>query len=454
MQTNIKDKVLISLIVILIFFGISILYRFYLGQFSEHKDGVNSIQLSNSDKIISTSDNEFFIWNNRNCIKKIKICDENISDATISSNKKYIAIACGNSIKVISFESEKLLKEIHLNSRIRKLNFDSTGEILITLNTNFQIEIINWTKNKTLKTLDSKSPFSIKNDKIVYIYEDNLNIFNLKNSELLKIPNFDGIPILSNDTKYIAVKNFQNSSFKIVNTKSQKTVSTFNIFNSNNKKEVDYFKFSLNNEFLAMGIWGGDIEIWNWKNKKLVTILRGHILSSVNGIEFNSKNELISASGDKSIKIWDWQDNKLINTLGNGDFLYMNLSILIVILYISICISFLILISNNKSNVAKTFLLLFFTIISLGIAYALYFLRKKSNKNYDILLVTFSSILTFLFFISIWFSFLSYYTIILALILCYILILQNDKSVKINFLTVINLLYLGLLCFFYVNKDF
>lgn len=453
---KIKEKFLFLLILLSLVIGGVIVFKFIKGQFTNHNDWVNSLDVSKSNKILSTSKGCIFIWKNKSCIGKFNICNNSISNACFSFDEKNIAVSCGNFVRIVSSENGTLLKSIVFeNSSIRNLKFDSSGKYLVTFDTKSKINIIDWKNNKLLKTFPTNSNFSLENDKIIFNYKNNLYIYDIRKSEnVLIIKNHNGIPVFSKSNEYIALKNYDKSAFTIIDFRSKEILQKFNIFNHNNKKEIDYFVFSPDGKYLAMSIWGGDIEIWNWQKKKMANLLRGHILSSVNGIEFNNSNNLVSVSGDHSIKIWDWKTNRILEILGNGEYLHKYLSLLLGSFYLGIFSAFIIILFNDRSLIAKYYLLILLSFLTLGLAFLLYYFREKIIGNGILIIIILLIPISFFLFITIWFGYLAYFSTIISLSLCFVGLLENKFAKKIILPLIINLLYLGLICFYFINKDF
>jgi WD40 repeat protein len=195
------------------------------------------------------------------------------------------------------------------------------------------------------------------------------------------------------------------------------------------------------------GIWGGDIEIWDWQKKILIRTLQGHNLNSVDDFSFNSKNQLISASGDRSLKFWNWNTGDLKMVLGDGLFQAKLNGLLSISILMTLIAGFWALTRNTDNKISSYILLSILTCWSLGIGLVVYFYKTTLTK-YATPMIWTTTVLSGLFFFSVWFSLLTLFTVPISLLFCYIkMITHSDKS-KIYIPLIINLFFCGILCSF------
>ena len=114
---------------------------------TEHKGKITEVSFSPNDSLLATAseDGYIYLWNAKTG-KKEKILFQSqskiISDIDWSKDGKYLAIAAlGTSIKIWSFESDVLYKDISTESKIVNIGFSFDGNYLIARSTDDQVLI-------------------------------------------------------------------------------------------------------------------------------------------------------------------------------------------------------------------------------------------------------------------------------------------------------------------------
>jgi WD40 repeat protein len=88
---------------------------------------------------------------------------------------------------------------------------------------------------------------------------------------------------------------------------------------SGQAKSVYAMAISANGKTLATGCSNGDIDLWNYKNKRNFHTLKGHI-GTVSRIVFSSDNQLLLSGGeDGSIRLWNLGDGSFIRSFKAHD---------------------------------------------------------------------------------------------------------------------------------------
>ena len=450
MRATLNDKISLFLLSINIVTLGYISYAYLTGQFEKHKSWVYSVDINKKDIVVSASENELLIWDKRKCTHRLVGHSDAVK--TVAFSHDGLKIASGSidkSIKVWSSLSKKLIKTLNgHNEGVNKVEFSNSDNYLISAGYDSKMFIWDWKNNKIVKELNIKhADFSInKQDVLAYI--DNfcsLTLFDLKSLSVIKVVgHFCGSPIYNPQKNIIVIK---DSSFTFINLNTNDILSTLNIKKENSVCEVSVFKFTPDGQYLVAGIWGGDIEVWDWEKKQMIRTLQGHNLNSVEDLSFNNENQLISASGDRSLKFWDWNTGDLEMILGDGLFLAKLNGFLSISILLTLTSGFWALTNNGENKISSYILLSILTIWSLGIGLILNFLKLKLTK-YSTPIIWTTTVFSGLFLLSGYGSWLAILTIPITLLFCYIKMTTNYVSKKIYLALVINLVFCGICCLF------
>lgn len=453
MRTNINDKISLFLFSIIILTIGFIIYAFKTGQIEEHKSWVYSVDNNKQDIVVSASENELLLWNKRKCIDRLIGHSDAIKTVAFSHSGQQIASgSIDKSIKVWSMSNKKIIKTLNGHSEgVNKVEFSNSDDYLISAGYDDKMFIWDWKNNKTVKELNIKhTNFTINNQDILAYIDSScyLTLFDLKSMSAIKVVGqFCGSPVFSPQNNVIAVNDINKSSFTFIDLNSSKVISTLNIKKENSVCEVSTFKFTPDGQYIVAGIWGGDIEIWDWQKKQQLRTLQGHILSSVNDLSFNSRNQLISVSGDRSLKIWNWNTGDLKMVVGDGLFQSKLNKLLSISILLTLIAGFWALIKSAENKLSSYILLSILTFWSLGIGLVIYFYKSTLTK-YATPIIWTTTVFSGLFFLSVYGSWLAIFTIPISLLFCYIkMITTNDKKI-IYLPLIINLVFCGILCSF------
>ena len=175
------------------------------------------------------------------------------------------------------------------------------------------------------------------------------------------------------------------------------------------------------------------------------------MLSSVDDLSFDNRNQLISASGDRSLKFWDWNTGDLKRVTGDGLFQAKLNGLLSISVLLTLIAGFWALTKSSQNNLPSYILLFILTLWSLGMGIVLYFFKSKSAKFATPIIWT-TTVLSGIFFFLIWFSWLAIFTIPVALLFCYFKLIASDDKQKIYFPLIINLIFCRILCSFVISS--
>ncbi len=329
---------------------------------------------------------------------------------------------------------------------VNKVGFSASDNYLVSAGYDDKLFIWDWRNEKIVKEINIKhTNFSINNQDVLAYVDTScyLTLFDLKSLSAIKVVGqFCGTPVFNPQKNIIAINDIYKSSFKFVDVDSNKVLSTLDVSVGGSSSNVNTFVFTPDGQYLVVGVWGGDIEMWDWQKEKPIRTFHGPNLCTVEDFSFNKNNELISASGDRSLSFWNWNTGGLNMTVGDGLFQRK----LIIFLFISITMTlisgFLALAISTKNRLSSYILISTLTFWSIGLGLILYFLKPTLTKG----IIWTTTIFSGLFFLSGWFGWLAIFTIPIALILCHIKIMMEDEKEDIYLPLVINLLFCGIIC--------
>ncbi len=245
----------------------------------------DSLFITSHDLIYSNKKNRKMISCldvNGNTLQKAEVTIRNsnlsINDTKISPNDRYaISIGLFNDFIIWDLENFKFLKEERANISGKRFCWNHNG-------------------NKFLFVDQDKKTFNY-----------NLRIYNIENKRFEKIFS----PKLSN-TDQISATN--NDSIILY---GYRFIQKFNILK--NKTYGDYFFhpyrvskmiYNADKDYLITGLSNGEIFVWSYTEKKLISRLWKHNDEIID--LFIDNNRLVSSSKDESICIWDLKENKLL----------------------------------------------------------------------------------------------------------------------------------------------
>ncbi len=450
MTTSVNDKISLFLSSIIILTIGYIFYASTTGQFEKHKSWVYSVDNNKQDIIVSASENELLLWDKRKCTDRLVGHTDAIKTVAFSHSGQQIASgSIDKSIKVWSSTNKKAIKTLNGHKEgVNKIEFSNTDKYIVSASYDDKMFIWDWMNNKVVKELNIKhTNFSINNqDVLAYIDSTcSLTLFDLKSFSVIKVVgHFCGSPVFNPQKNIIAIK---DSIFTFIDLNSNSVLSKLNIKKENSVCEVSTFRFTPDGQYLVAGIWGGDIEIWDWQKKLLRQTLQGHNLNSVNDFSFNSKNQLISASGDRSLRYWNWNTGDLDMIVGDGLFQSKLNGLLSISILLTLVAGFWALTKSIENKISSYIILSILTVWSIGFGLVVYFYKSTMSK-YATPIIWTTTVLSGLFFFSVWFSWLALFTVPISLLFCYIKMITHSDKNKIYIPLIINLVFCGILCSF------
>ncbi len=428
-------------------------YAGITGQFEKHKSWVLSLDSNKQGIVVSASENELFLWNKRKCTNKFVGHTDAIKTVAFShSGQQIVSGSIDKLVKVWSPTDKKAIKTLNAHTEgVNKVAFSKTDKYIISAGYDNKMFIWDWTKNKVIKELNvNHTHFSINNQDVL-AYVDSacaLTLFDLKTfSEIKVLGHFCGVPLFSPQKNIIAVK---DSIFTFIDLNSNSVLSTLDIRKENSTSGVSTFKFTPDGQYLIAGIDGGDIEIWDWQKKQIIQTLQGHIMNSVDDLAFDKTNQLISASGDGSLKYWNLNTGDLKMIVGDGLFQSKLYGLLSIAVLLTLIVGFCALAENMENKVSSYILLSILAVWSLGLGLVLYFFRKALSKLAMPIVWT-TTIFSGLFLLAAYTSWLTIFTVPVSLLFCLVKMTSSNDRENIYLPLIANLVICGILCSFVLS---
>lgn len=452
MKKELIDKISLTLLILFVLLIGFISIEWTRNAFQTHKHWVYSVDVNDYDIVASASGNQILLWQNKYCIDSLVGHTDAIKSISFShDNKLIVSASIDKTVKVWSVKDSKAIRTFKDHtSGVNKVEFSQSDNYIISAGYDDKLFIWDWRNDQIIKDFDVKhTNFSINQSEVLAFVDTscNLNLFDLYSlSDLKTIDNYCGIPIFHPNGKILAIRT-DDGIIKIIDFNSDKKLSQLNI---NHGTHYGPFEFNPDGNNIIAGIWGGRIEVWDWKQKTLHKTLYGTPLNSINDFAFNNENQLLSASGDQSVKTWNLQTGKLQSNIGNGLYkkqLYGVFSIFILIILVS---GFMGLYQNNENKYSSWAVVSMLSIWSLGIL-TLGLLVKKHLVKYSIYIIWILTVLSGLAILSLYGTFLAYFTIPVALFFGYSKLKADQESKGIMIPIVLNLILCGVLSSFIVS---
>ncbi|MFD0794386.1 WD40 repeat domain-containing protein [Mucilaginibacter litoreus] len=428
-------------------------YAFVTGSFERHKSWVYSVDYISPGTIISASENELLLWDKRQCTNRLTGHTDAIKSVAISPNKElFVSGSVDKAIKVWSIDKKCVLKTLHGHSEgVNKVAFDGSNKYVISAGYDNKLIVWDWRTGDALKKFDIKHTYFSINEHNILAYVDStcdLKLFDL-NSQLSisTLGSYCGAPVFNPRGNVLAIYNLDKHLFTFIDITKNKVLSVLNIKKYNDKREVSVFKFTPDGQCLVAGIWGGDIEIWDWQRKRLVKSIENSIVSSVEDLVIDN-DQVVSASGDRSVKVWNWKNGNLQMVLGNGQYQAKLNSILAVAVLVSLLISFWGISWDANLKFSNRAIMLVLSGWTFGLFLIVYFLRSYLERFSIFLIWTITGV-SGLFFYTVFASWLTIYTIPVALSLIYIQLITNKRNYNVYIPLVINLMFCVTLCWMF-----
>ena len=456
MKTSILDKISIILFAITIFAAGYFIYAYQTKQFEKYEDWVDAVDTNKDGLVASASENKLFLWDHRKCIAKLDGHSETVMSVAFSNNRQQIATASlDKTIKIWSVENKKTIQTLSGHSKVVvKAQFSKSDQYLISAGFDDKMLIWDWKNNKIIKEFPiQNSNFSI-NDEDILVYESDscsLIFFDLKSfSETKILKNYCGFPVFSPQKNIMAIAT-TGGSLTFLDTRSNKIISILHVPQNSIGNYENIMKFSPDGKYIAAAIGYGDIEIWDWKQQKLMRTWGAHQYQSILDLAFNDKNQLISASSDRSLKFWNWETGKLQMSLGDGNFKNQLMAFFAVSLFLSLIIGFLALVISSENKISAHLLLAILTVWTFGIAWILFYLRKITIQI-ALFFAWATTVLSALLILTIYIGSYALYIIPFSLAFCFVKLYTNKKSIAIYIPLVINFIFLGIACWLILSQ--
>lgn len=450
MKTSIIDKISIGLFAITLFTVGFFIYAYQTNQFEKHEHWVDAIDTNKDGIVASTSENKVYLWDYRKCIAKFEGHSETVMSVVFSNDGKKIATASiDKSIKIWSVENRNPIK-IHSRHTegVVKVQFSKSDQYLISTGFDDRMIIWDWKNNTIIKEFPIQNAnFSI-NDEDILVYESDscsLTFFDLKSFSVTKIlKNYCGFPVFSPQKNIMAIST-TGGSLTFLDNRSNKIISILHVPQNSIGYYENIMKFSPDGKYIAAAIGYGDIEIWDWKQQKLMRTWDAHQYQSITALAFNHKNQLISASSDGSLKFWNWETGKLKMSLGDEIFKDQLIAFFAVSLFLYLFIGFLALAISSDNKVSAYLLLAILTVWTFGIAWILFYL-KKITVQFALFFAWATTVLSALIILTVYVSWFALYIIPFSLAFCFVKLYSNKKNIAIYIPLIINFIFLGIAC--------
>ncbi len=452
MKFTFQDKITFLIFSFAILTCICAIYAQISGQFKTHKSWVYSIDTDLKGMLTSTNGNEVLLWKGRKYKGSFLGHSAAVKSSAFSNNGKYIVSgSIDKTVKIWSaVEKINLLSLDHHTEGVNNVEFSKSDKYVVSAGYDNRLIIWDWQNNEIKREFRIKHTyFSINdNDQLAFIDEDcNLKLFDLLSFNATEtIGKYCGLPLLNSQKNILAIK---DTLFTIIDLKTRSVLTTLDT-EANSIYSTSTFLFSPDGNYIITGVSGGNIQVWDWQKAEILRTFHGQLQYSVNDLSFNSKNQLISASGKNAINIWNWETGVLQSSFGDGQLRSKTIKLIIILILLSLVVGFWAIIKSKENKLSSKIVLLILTVWSFGLGVFIVAFREFFTK-YALPLVWLTTLISGIFLILLYFSFFALFTIPITLLFCYILLANSNRETNLDFLLLINLAYCCML-YFYFSK--
>jgi WD40 repeat protein len=452
MTKGLLDKISLSLIIILTLTIGYTLFEWTNNAFQKHKHWVYSVDVNEEGTVASASEDQILLWDGRYCIDSLVGHNDWIKSISYSKDGKFITSGSGDkTVKVWSSADNKIIQTLHGHTAgVNNVEFNAFGNYIISAGYDDKLFIWDWRNQERLKEFDVKhTGFSVNKADILAFVDTtcNLTLFDLNSLSLIKIVGqYCGMPIFHPDGKILGIRT-ENGNIQFIDSTSGELKSELDI-----KHGTHYgpYVFTPEGSYIVVGIWGGDIEIWDWQQKKLVKTLNGTFATSTNEFAFNNENQLLSASGDQSVKTWDIKTGRLKSNVGDGLYRKQLNGVIAILCLVTLVSGFLGMYQSNENKYSYWAVMSILTVWSLGIlALGLFF--KSFLARYSTAIIWVLTVISGLAVLSLYGAMLAVYIIPISLFLGYVKLRTDYKDKRIVIPIFLNLIMCGVLTSFIVS---
>ena len=451
MRKGLADKISLTLSIFLVLTIAFTAAEWIRNAFQTHKSWVYSVGVKDGT-IASASEDQILLWKKRYCTDSLVEHTDAIKSISFSHDNQFLVSgSIDKTVRVWSLTDNRLIETFNAHmAGVNKVKFSSSDRYIVSSGYDDKLYIWDWRNKNRVKDFDVEhTEFSISNSDILAFVDTtcNLNLFDLKPLSTIKtIGRYCGVPIFHPNDTTLAIRT-DDGRIQFVNIYSSELESELDI-----KHETHYgpLAFTPDGNYLVAGIWGGDIEVWDWRQKKLVKTLHGTSATSTNEFEFNRKNQLLSASGDRSFKTWDLESGRLIGSIGDGLYQKQLIGILSILFGLMLVASFFGVSESSTNKYSSWIVVSILTVWSLGIL-TLGLLLQTYLVKYSKGVVWTLTVISGLAIWSLYGAWLAIFIIPVSLFFGYIKLKLDRDRKEIVIPIALNLIYCGVLISFIVS---
>lgn len=404
-------------------------YRWQKKAFRKQNLGIYQIETSETDVWATTDSEGVNLWRNEEYIGKILGASGMHSFQALSPGGDYFASWDKNrliGIWSVSDQSQIVRLPGH-DKDIIKAEFSRSQNYLITYEQNKQLYIWDWQKKEIKKKLPTEyGEFSISLTDVLVYQSDSCTItfFDLGDlSEIKKFPNACGKPTYIHGQGVLSML-LDDDEIKLYDAQSMELIKSFNLnLSSYLHRGIKYYEDFL---ITRTGPPYAGIKIWNWKDLQLLYEIEPDRIPLLIDMALNNKGQLLAASKQGWVLTMDLKNGEFLHPDEKGEIEKKILRILSLTLFICLLFGFAGIFDNPQNKFAYWSLVIFFSLISLGLFGLILWINEEAKKidpsdsahkcSWGFMLVSFLMIMTaylslmaiFFTSISLFFGFISF----------------------------------------------
>jgi WD40 repeat protein len=452
MRKGLADKISLTLSIFLVLTIAFTAVEWIRNAFQTHKSWVYSVGVKDDGTIASASDDQILLWKKRYCIDSLVEHTDAIKSISFSHDNQFLVSgSIDKTVRVWLITDNRLIETFNAHTAgVNKVKFSSTDKYIVSAGYDDKLYIWDWRNKERVKDFNVEhTEFSISNSDMLAFVDTtcNLNFFDLTSLSTIKtVGRYCGAPIFHPNDTTLAIRT-DDGRIQFVNSYSGELESELDI-----KHETHYgpLAFTPDGFYIVAGIWGGDIEIWDWHRKELAETLHGTFATSTEEFAFNSKGQLLSASGDRSVKSWDLDSGNLKSNIGDGLYQKQLVGILSILFGLTLAASFFGVSKSSTNKYSSWIVISILTVWSFGILTLGLHLQTRLVK-YSKVVVWTLTVISGLAIWSLYGAWLAIYIIPVSLFFGYIKLKLDRDSKEITIPIALNLIYCGVLISFVVS---
>ena len=393
LKSRLVDKILFVCSILFVLTTVFTVYHWSNNAFFVSRSGPHGIAL-NDDGLVATGELGYInIWNNQHCIDQLDYHIDKVHSMAYSNNQKLLVSEDGRSVKVYSFDEQKVLFTNDLIGwSVDCIMFDQSDQYLLyTLRQSGQNKLCiwDWVNNRKIKEFGLNGivrNISVNKNNVLAYCDGNglLGFFDLKTMK--SVTDFYGIHYAKS-----AVYHPNGMQLALINKNDITLIAKDGSVVSKLICKASYepVLFSKDGKYLVHAYKNaqeGLLKVWDWRKREIINtvkINRGYF--SFNNLALDHDDNLVLTMNG-NIKLLDLKEGNTITNIGPMYF-YFFLSVLSLFELIVLSLVFYNTFQNKSLNFANYAIMTVLTVKSFGLLLIAWFFKKQMKKYSGVFII-------------------------------------------------------------------